>query len=179
MTADEIQQQRELFEPAAERERLESQLAFERSLRDIGISSGGSGVGGLRGSRSDILRGGAAGERALAEASLQSSITERAIAAAEAQRAREVGAASGLASLTGQALGVEQAGFAEQLQRAGVTGQVGAERQAQEQKEIGAEMAKFAEADPFFFCLKIIYLLFTVRRQEQHNTHKSLPHFRK
>ena len=151
MTSDEIQQQRELFEPAAERERLASQLAFERSLRDIDVASGGAGAGAMQGSRADILRGGAAGELALAEAGLQSSITERAIAAAEAQRAREVGAASGLASLTGQALGVGQAGFGEQLQRAGVTGQVGSERQALAQREIGAEMAKFGEADPFSF----------------------------
>ena len=151
MTSDEIQQQRELFEPAAERERLASQLAFERSLRDIDVASGSAGAGAMQGSRADILRGGAAGELALAEAGLQSSITERAIAAAEAQRAREVGAASGLASLTGQALGVGQAGFGEQLQRAGVTGQVGSERQALEQREIGAEMNKFAEADPFSF----------------------------
>ena len=151
MTSDEIQQQRELFEPAAERERLASQLAFERSLRDIDVASGSAGAGAMQGSRADILRGGAAGELALAEAGLQSSITERAIAAAEAQRAREVGAASGLASLTGQALGVGQKGFGEQLQRAGVTGQVGSERQALAQKEIGAEMAKFAEADPFSF----------------------------
>ena len=142
---------RELFEPAAERERLASQLAFERSLRDIDVASGSAGAGAMQGSRADILRGGAAGELALAEAGLQSSITERAIAAAEAQRAREVGAASGLASLTGQALGVGQAGFGEQLQRAGVTGQVGSERQALAQKEIGAEMAKFGEADPFSF----------------------------
>jgi hypothetical protein len=151
MTSDEIQQQRELFEPAAERERLASQLAFERSLRDIDVASGSAGAGAMQGSRADILRGGAAGELALAEAGLQSSITERAIAAAEAQRAREVGAASGLASLTGQALGVGQAGFGEQLQRAGVTGQVGSERQALAQREIGAEMAKFGEADPFSF----------------------------
>lgn len=151
MTSDEIQQQRELFEPAAERERLASQLAFERSLRDIDVAAGGAGAGAMQGSRADILRGGAAGELALAEAGLQSSITERAIAAAEAQRAREVGAASGLASLTGQALGVGQAGFGEQLQRAGVTGQVGSERQALAQREIGAEMAKFGEADPFSF----------------------------
>ena len=156
MTSDEIQQQRELFEPAAERERLASQLAFERSLRDIDIASGGAGEGAMQGSRADILRGGAAGELALAEAGLQSSITERAIAAAEAQRAREVGAASGLASLTGQALGVEQAGFGEQLQRAGVTGQVGSARQALAQREIGAEMAKFAEADPFSFAQKYL-----------------------
>ena len=151
MTSDEIQQQRELFEPAAERERLASQLAFERSLRDIDVAAGGAGAGAMQGSRADILRGGAAGELALAEAGLQSSITESAIAAAEAQRAREVGAASGLASLTGQALGVGQAGFGEQLQRAGVTGQVGSERQALAQREIGAEMAKFGEADPFSF----------------------------
>ena len=151
MTSDEIQQQRELFEPAAERERLAAQQAFERSLRDIDVASGSAGAGAMQGSRADILRGGAAGELALAEAGLQSSITERAIAAAEAQRAREVGAASGLASLTGQALGVGQAGFGEQLQRAGVTGQVGSERQALAQREIGAEMAKFGEADPFSF----------------------------
>jgi hypothetical protein len=149
LTPEEIQQQREIYAPAAERERLAAQQAFERSLRDIDIAAGGAGTGAMMGSRADILRGGAAGELAMAEAGLQSQLTERAISGAEAQRAREAAGAAGLATLTGQTLGVGQEGFGEQVQRSALAQQVGAERRGLEQQRIGAEMAKFGEYDPF------------------------------
>jgi len=149
LTPEEIQQQREIYAPAAERERLAAQQAFERSLRDIDIAAGGAGTGAMMGSRADILRGGAAGELALAEAGLQSQLTERAIGSAEAQKAREAAGAAGLAALTGQTLGVGQEGFGEQVQRSALAQQVGTERRGLEQQRIGAEMAKFGEYDPF------------------------------
>ena len=160
ITAEEIAAQRELLEPTAEAQRLAQQQAFEGAIRDVGLGAGGAGVGALEGARADILRGGAAGELALGMANIESGLQERAIAQAGAERDRQAQLSSQLAALAQQGLQVGQEGFAEQAERVGFQAGVGAERRGLEQQRIGAEMAKFAEADPFKFTQQYLQTAF-------------------
>lgn len=165
ITAEAIQERREMLAPVAERERLEAQQAFERSLRDIGTAGAGAGTGGYLGTRADILRGGAAGELALAEAGIQAGLTERAIGMTEADLQRQAAAASGLAALTGQQLGVGQERFGEEVERIGLGADVGRQQRILEQDIIGAEMAKFKEEDPFTFAQQALQTVMSTPTQ--------------
>ena len=160
ITAAEIAAQRELLEPTAEAQRFAQKQAFEGAIRDIGLGAGGAGVGALEGSRADILRGGAAGELALGMANIEGGLQERSIAQAGAERDRQARLPSQLAALAQQGLQVGQEGFAEQAERVGFQAGVGAERRGLEQQRIGAEMAKFAEADPFKFTQQYLQTAF-------------------
>ena len=110
--------------------------------------------------RADILRGGAAGELARSIADIEGGLQERSIAQAGAERARQARLPSALAALAQQGLQVGQEGFAEQAERIGFQAGVGAERRGLEQQRIGAEMAKFAEADPFKYTQQYLQTAF-------------------
>ncbi len=160
ITAQEIARQRELLEPMGEAQRLAQRQAFEGAIRDIGLGAGGVGVGALEGARADILRGGAAGELALGLANIEGGLQERAITQAGAERDRQARLPSQLAALAQQGLQVGQEGYAEQAERIGLQAGVGAERRGLEQQRIGAEMAKFAEADPFKYTQQYLQTAF-------------------
>jgi hypothetical protein len=160
ITAAEIAAQRELLEPTAEAQRLAQKQAFEETIRDIGLGAGGAGVGALEGARADILRGGAAGEFARSMADIEGRLQERAISQTEAERERQARLPSALAALAQQGLQVGQEGFAEQIERTGLQAGVGAERRGLEQQRIAAEMAKFAEADPFKYTQQYLGTVF-------------------
>jgi len=160
ITAADIAAQRELLEPTAEAQRLAQTQAFEGAIRDVGLGAGGAGVGALEGARADILRGGAAGELALGLANIEGGLQERAITQAGAERDRQARLPSQLAALAQQGLQVGQEGYAEQAERIGLQAGVGAERRGLEQQRIGAEMAKFAEADPFKYTQQYLQTAF-------------------
>ncbi len=160
ITAAEIAAQRELLEPMAEAQRLAQTQAYEGAIRDIGLGAGGAGVGALEGSRADILRGGAAGELALGMANIEGGLQERALSQAGTERDRAARLPSQLAALAQQGLQVGQEGFTEQAERVGFQAGVGAERRGLEQQRIGAEMAKFAEADPFKYTQQYLQTAF-------------------
>ncbi len=160
ITAAEIAAQRELLEPTAEAQRLAQTQAYEGAIRDIGLGAGGAGVGALEGSRADILRGGAAGELALGMANIEGGLQERALSQAGTERDRAARLPSQLAALAQQGLQVGQEGFTEQAERVGFQAGVGAERRGLEQQRIGAEMAKFAEADPFKYTQQYLQTAF-------------------
>ena len=160
ITAAEIAAQRKLLEPTAEAQRLAQKQGFDAALRDIGLSAGGAGVGALEGSRADIIRGGAAGEYARSIADIEGALQERSIAQTQAERERQARLPSQLAALAQQGLQVGQEGFAEQAERIGFQAGVGAERRGLEQQRIGAEMAKFGEADPFKYTQQYLGTVF-------------------
>jgi len=178
LTAAEVTRQREILQPTIEAERLAAERAFERSLRDIGTAAGTAGVGAYGGSRADILRGGAAGELAMTEAQLQGRLTEQALGMAEAERQRQALGATGLAALTGQQLGIGQAGFGEQQERAGLAMGVGGQRQALEQDKLVLRWLSL-ERQTHSLLLNNIYLLFMAHLQELLNTHKTHQHSKK
>ena len=174
ITAAEIAAQRELLEPTAEAQRFAQQQAFERAIRDIGVGAVSGGVGATTGARADILRGGAAGELALGMANIEGGLQERSIAQAGAERDRQARLPSQLAALAQQGLQVGQEGYAEQVERTGLQAGVGAERQGLEQQRIGAEMAKFAEADPFRFAQQYLSTVYGApTRQTQYTQEPS------
>lgn len=174
ITAQEIARQRELLEPMGEAQRLAQKQAFEGAIRDIGLGAGGVGVGALEGARADILRGGAAGELALGLAGIEGQLQQQALQQAEADRLREAQSAGVLADLTRQQLGIGQAGFAEQVERTGLQAGVGAEQRQLEQQRIGAEMAKFGEADPFSFAQRYLSTIYGApTRQTQYSQEPS------
>ena len=149
ITPEMLAQQRQMLAPTIDAERQASDYAFRKSLRDIGVGAGGAGVGALTGARADILRGGAAGERAMAEAQLQGRLTDQALGTLESQFGRQAGAAAGLGSLTGQALGISKEGTQDELTRANLAMGVGEQRQQLAQQQIGAQREMFQEDDPF------------------------------
>jgi len=149
ITPEMLAQQRQMLAPTIDAERQAVDIAFRESLRDIGVGAGGAGVGALTGARADIMRGGAAGERAMAEAQLQGRLTDQALGTLESQFGRQAGAAAGLGALTGQALGVGQEGTQDQLNRANLAMGVGEQRQGMQQQNINVEREIFQENDPF------------------------------
>lgn len=170
ITAEDIARQREILEPTAEAQRMAQEQAFRRAIRDIGVGAGGVGVGALEGARADILRSGAAGELAIGMADIEGQLQRQALQQAEADRARQAAGAGALAQLAGQRLGVGQAGFGEQIERIGLGADVGQQRRALEQARIGAEMAEFAEADPFSFTQRYLQTVYGApTRQTQYS----------
>jgi len=160
ITAEDIARQREILEPTAEAQRMAQEQAFRRAIRDIGVGAGGAGVGALEGARADILRSGAAGELAIGMADIEGQLQRQALQQAEADRARQAAGATSLAQLSGQQLGVSQAGFGEQVERIGLGAGVGQEQRELEQQLIGAEMAKFAEEDPMAFAERYLQTIY-------------------
>ena len=149
ITPELLAQQRQMLAPTIDAERQAADIAFRESLRDIGVGAGGAGVGALTGARADIMRGGAAGERAMTEAALQGRLTDQALGTLESQFGRQAGAAAGLGALTGQALGIGQEGTQDALNRANLAMGVGEQRQGLQQQFINIDREKFAEQDPF------------------------------
>lgn len=170
ITSEDIAAQRQLLEPMGEAQRLAQRQAFEGALRDIGVGAGGAGVGALTGDRADILRGGAAGEFAVGMAGIEGQLQQQALRQAEADRARKAAGAGALARLTGQQLGIGQAGFGEQLQRIGLGADVGREQRALEQQRIMAEMQEFKEDDPFKFAQQYLQTIYAAPTQETTRT---------
>lgn len=170
ITAEDIAAQRKLLEPMAEAQRLAQQQAFQGALRDIGVGAAGAGVGALTGARADILRGGAAGELAVGMAGIEGQLQQQALRQAEADRARKSSGAGALARLTGQQLGIGQAGFGEQIQRIGLGADVGREQRALEQQRILADMQEFKEADPFKFAQQYLQTIYAAPTQETTRT---------
>ena len=170
ITSEDIAAQRKLLEPMGEAQRLAQQQAFEGALRDIGAGAGGAGVGALTGARADILRGGAAGEFAVGMAGIEGQLQQQALRQAEADRSRKAAGASALARLTGQQLGIGQAGFGEQIQRIGLGADVGREQRALEQQRILAEMQEFKEDDPFKFAQQYLQTIYAAPTQETTRT---------
>ena len=160
ITAEDVSRQREMLAGTAEAEKMAAQQALQSSLRDIGSAAGSMGVGQLTGARADILRGGAAADFAQTMAGIEGQLQRQALGQAEAERGRQASGAAALAGLAGQQLGVSQAGFGEEIQRAGLAEQVGAQQRALEQQQIGAEMAKFAEEDPMAFTERYLQTIY-------------------
>lgn len=149
ITPELLAQQRQMLAPTIDAERQAADIAFRESLRDIGVGAGGAGVGALTGARADIMRGGAAGERAMTEAALQGRLTDQALGTLESQFGRQAGAAAGLGALTGQALGIGQEGTQDLINRANLAMGVGEQRQGLQQQFINVDRERFAEQDPF------------------------------
>jgi hypothetical protein len=149
ITPEMLGQQRQMLAPTMDAERQAADYAFRQSLRDIGVGAGGAGVGALTGARADIMRGGAAGERAMAEATLQGRLTDQALGTLESQFGRQAGAAAGLGALTGQALGINQEETQDALNRANLAMGVGEQRQGLQQQLINVDREIFEEQDPF------------------------------
>ena len=149
ITPEMLAQQRQMLAPTIDAERQAADIAFRESLRDIGVGAGGAGVGALTGARADIMRGGAAGERAMTEAALQGRLTDQALGTLESQFGRQAGAAAGLGALTGQALGIGQEGTQDLISRANLAMGVGEQRQGLQQQFINVDRERFAEQDPF------------------------------
>jgi hypothetical protein len=146
LTAEAIEQQRAILSPLADVQRRALERGRKTALKDIGLAFGDPRQG-----RAQVAALEAAGEYLGKEQELESSVLQQAISAAQQDRARQAAAASGIAGLAGQQLGVSQQEFGEQLQRTGLQAGVGEARRAFEQEQIGAEMAKFAERDPLAF----------------------------
>ncbi len=170
ITSEDITAQRQLLEPMGEAQRLAQRQAFEGALRDIGAGAGGAGVGALTGARADILRGGAAGEFAVGMAGIEGQLQQQALRQAEADRSRKAAGAGALARLTGQQLGIGQAGFGEQLQRIGLGADVGREQRTLEQQRIMADMQEFKEYDPFKFAQQYLQTIYAAPTQETTRT---------
>lgn len=170
ITSEDIARQRELLAGTAEAEKMAAQRALETSLRDIGVSAGGMGVGQLTGARADILRGGAAGTFAQTMAGIEGQLQRQALSQAEAERGRQASGAGVLAGLAESALGVERTGFGEQQERIGLAADVGREQRALEQQQIQAEMAKFAEEDPMAFAQRYLQTVYAAPTQETTRT---------
>ena len=170
ITPEMLAQQRQLLAPTIDAERQAVDIAFRESLRDIGVGAGGAGVGALTGARADIMRGGAAGERAMAEAQLQGRLTDQALGTLESQFGRQAGAAAGLGSLTGQALGISKEGTQDELTRANLAMGVGEQRQQLAQQQIGAEREMFQENDPFAQAQKYLQTIYAAPTQQTTRT---------
>ena len=170
LTAQDIAAQRQLLEGTAEAQKLAAQQTFEETIRDIGLGAVGGGAGAIEGARADILRGGAAGQLAMTSAQIESQLQQQALQQAEADRAAKERAATGLATLGGQALDVSRTGFGEAQERARLAAGVGAQQQALEQQRIQAELAKFAEADPMAFAQRYLTTVYGApTRQTQYS----------
>lgn len=170
ITPEMLAQQRQMLAPTIDAERQAADIAFRESLRDIGVGAGGAGVGALTGARADIMRGGAAGERAMTEAALQGRLTDQALGTLESQFGRQAGAAAGLGALTGQALGIGKEGTQEELTRARLAQDVGQQRQQLQQRQIGAEMARFGEEDPFTQAQRYLQTIYAAPTQQTTRT---------
>ncbi len=170
ITPEMLAQQRQMLAPTIDAERQAADIAFRESLRDIGVGAGGAGVGALTGARADIMRGGAAGERAMAEAQLQGRLTDQALGTLESQFGRQAGAAAGLGSLTGQALGISKEGTQDELTRANLAMGVGEQRQQLAQQQIGAEREMFQENDPFAQAQRYLQTIYAAPTQETTRT---------
>lgn len=149
ITPEAIAAQREILAPTAEIERRAARRGLEEALTGIGVGAAGAGVGALEGGRADVLRGVAGGEFATTLAGIEGGLTERAIAGAEAQRAREAAGAAGLAGLTTQQLGIGQEQTAAERARAELAMGVGEQRRQLAQQQIGVQREIFEEQDPF------------------------------
>lgn len=170
LTAQDIAAQRQLLEGTAEAQKLAAQQTFEETIRDIGLGAVGGGAGAIEGARADILRGGAAGQLAMTAAQIESQLQQQALQQTEADRAAKERAATGLATLGGQALDVSRTGFGEAQERARLAAGVGAQQQALEQQQIQAELAKFAEADPMAFAQQYLSTVYGApTRQTQYS----------
>ena len=170
ITPEMLAQQRQMLAPTIDAERQAADIAFKESLRDIGVGAGGAGVGALTGARADIMRGGAAGERAMAEAQLQGRLTDQALGTLESQFGRQAGAAAGLGSLTGQALGISKEGTQDELTRANLAMGVGEQRQQLAQQQIGAQREMFQENDPFAQAQRYLQTIYAAPTQETTRT---------
>lgn len=170
VTAQDIAAQRQLLEGTAEAQKLAARQTFEETIRDIGLGAVGGGAGAIEGARADILRGGAAGQLAMTSAQIESQLQQQALQQTQADRAARERAATGLATLGGQALDISRAGFGEAQERARLAAGVGAQQQALEQQQIQAEMAKFAEADPMAFAQRYLTTVYAApTRQTQYS----------
>jgi len=170
ITPEMLAQQRQMLAPTIDAERQAADYAFREAVRDIGVGAGGAGVGALTGARADIMRGGAAGERAMAEAQLQGRLTDQALGTLESQFGRQAGAAAGLGSLTGQALGISKEGTQDELTRANLAMGVGEQRQQLTQQQIGANREMFQENDPFAQAQRYLQTIYAAPTQETTRT---------
>ncbi len=139
---------REAFKPLFAAEELEARQQFESTLRDIGLGAGGAGVGALESERADIMRGGAAGQLALAQQRIGSDISKLAMQDVKDEAQREIAGferALGLEREIGQ---LGRTGFEESLERAELARAVGERERAFEQDKIGAQQAFLQETDP-------------------------------
>ena len=160
ITAEEIAAQRELLEPMAEAQRIAQQQAFEGAVRDIGLSAGSFGSGQFDSDRSDILRGGAAGQLALGMADIEGQLQKTALQQAEADRLKQVTGAGNIADVLSTQLGISKSEFEDQLGRIDLMADVGKDKQILEQDKINAAMLAFKEQDPFAFTQKYLGTVF-------------------
>ena len=139
---------REAYKPLFAAEELEARQKFESTLRDIGLGAGGAGVGALESERADIMRGGAAGQLALAQQRIGSDISKLAMQDVKDEAEREV---AGFERAMGIERDIAQTGrtvFEEALERAELARAVGERERTFEQDKIGAQQAFLQETDP-------------------------------
>jgi hypothetical protein len=148
VTAQDIIDRREAFAPLAQAQELEAQQAFQSALRDIGLQAGGFGEGQFDAERADIIRGGAAGELALAQARIGSDISRMAAESAAAEGQREITGFERALGLERDIAQTGRTGFEESLERAELARTVGERERAFEQDRIGAQQAFLQETDP-------------------------------
>ena len=139
---------REAFKPLFAAEELEARQQFESALRDIGLGAGGAGAGALESERADIMRGGAAGQLALAQQRIGSDISKLAMQDVKDEAEREIAGFERAADIERDIARVGRTGFEESLERAELARAVGERERAFEQDKIGAQQAFLQEVDP-------------------------------
>ena len=148
VTAEDIIARREAFKPLFEDEMLEARQKFESTLRDIGLTAGGAGAGAIDSERADIIRGGAAGQLALAQQRIGSEISRLAAESATAEGQREIAGFERAMDIERDIARTGRTGFEEGLERAELARAVGERERAFEQDKIGAQQAFLQETDP-------------------------------